>query len=226
MTARRLVIVGLCLALVIAVAAVVFDQLARQGSTASPAPSTSTSSAAGADPSASAAAPGSGSPTSNASEPNPTYGAAEQPSGTKPLEVLPPVTATPTGLPAPTEPAPLLTGAPPAPGTAQGEVVDGWPADILTLPKGTTVGSTSISTSGDIVQLTADGIVGASQSDVLADFRQTLVGRGFWFEDAPAPDGSLAQRFVRGGDTVTVSVSTTGTGSSRFQLLGSIRTAG
>jgi len=92
------------------------------------------------------------------------------------------------------------------------------------MPAGTTVGSTSISTAGNVLQLTADGIVGTSQGDVLGAFRQSLVSQGFWSEDAPAPDGAVAARFVRGTDTVTVSVSVTGTGVSRFQLLGTLHT--
>ncbi|MEV7604876.1 hypothetical protein AB0N65_05505 [Paenarthrobacter sp. NPDC089322] len=227
MTARRLVIIGLCLALVIAAAAVIFDQLARQGSTSaqSPASSSPTSDASTGTATGDAEATASGSPTPGATAGTTPEGSDGATSTAKPLEVLPPVTSTPTGLPAPSSPAPLITGGLPAAGSARGEVVDGWPGDILTLPQGTTVGSTSISVSGDILQLTADGIVNKSQADVLADFRQSLTGHGFWSEDASAPEGSVAQRFVRGADTVTVSVSLTGTGSSRFQLLGSLRTA-
>ena len=102
--------------------------------------------------------------------------------------------------------------------------MEGWPSSVVAMPAGTTVGSTSISTSGNVLQLTADGIVGTPQEDVLAAFRQSLVPQGFWSEDAPAPDGAVAARFVRGTDTVTVSVSVTGTGVSRFQLLGSLHT--
>jgi hypothetical protein len=114
----------------------------------------------------------------------------------------------------------------PKSGTAKGSLVDGWPGSVVAMPAGTTVGSTSISTSGNVLQLTADGIVGTSQEDVLAAFRQSLVPQGFWSEDAPAPDGAVAARFVRGTDIVTVSVSVTGTGISRFQLLGSLHAAG
>ncbi|PRB40435.1 hypothetical protein CQ020_02605 [Arthrobacter sp. MYb23] len=245
MMARRLVLAGVCLAVLIAAVAIILDQMAgRPGPSAAPTTSTSSpradSSAAasggatpGADaPSGSAASgsPASGSPTSgtegsgsgNSSEGNSGDGG---PAAAKPLEVLPPVTATPTGLPAPSAPAPLITGSLPQPGSASGEVVDGWPAGVLTLPEGTTIGSTSVSTSGDVLQVAADGIIAKPQAEVLASFRQSLVAHGFWSEAAPAADGAMAERFVRGTDTVTVSVSTTGTGTSRFQLLGSLRAA-
>lgn len=229
--ARRLVIAGICLAVLIAAVALVLDQMASK-----PGPATAQSSVSpspGGDPSngnssGNPSASPSGSPTSGSSTSSPAdgsgNGSGDGGTTAKPLEVLPPVTATPTGLPVPSAPAPLITGPLPKSGTAKGSVVEGWPSSVVTLPVGTTVGSTSISSSGNVLQLTADGIVGTSQEDVLGAFRQSLVGQGFWSEDAPAPDGALAARFVRGTDTVTVSVSVTGTGVSRFQLLGSLHT--
>ena len=237
MMARRLVIAGICLAVLIAAVAIVFDQMARPGATSAQAPPSSTSSPDGSAGSAGATTPTSGSTASDAANSatggNAAGGSGSGTSGTegsagpstaKPLEVLPPVTATPTGLPEPSAPAPLITGALPEPGSASGELVDGWPDGVLSLPAGTTIGSTSVSASGDILQLAADGIVAKPRAEVLDSFRQSLVSRGFWTEDAPAADGAVAARFVRGADTVTVSVSTTGTGNSRFQLLGSLHT--
>ncbi|BCW36684.1 hypothetical protein StoSoilA2_27400 [Arthrobacter sp. StoSoilA2] len=227
MMARRLVIAGICLAVLIAAVALVLDQMAsKPGSVTAQSPA---SSSPGANPSngsasGSASAPPSGSPTSGSSASGPADGGGDGGTTAKPLEVLPPVTSTPTGLPEPSAPAPLITGPLPKPGTAKGSLVEGWPSSVVAMPAGTTVGSTSISTSGNVLQLTADGIVGTPQEDVLAAFRQSLVPQGFWSEDAPAPDGAVAARFVRGTDTVTVSVSVTGTGVSRFQLLGSLHT--
>jgi len=238
MMARRLVIAGICLAVLIAAVAIVLDQMsgkpvpsAQSASSLSPSASSSATSSAG--PSLG----GAGSPTSGSSTSNPGSGGKGDgatveggasggggQSTAKPLEVLPPVTATPTGLPEPSAPAPLITGSLPKPGSAEGEVVDGWPAGVLTLPEGTTIGSTSVSTSGDVLQVAADGIIAKPQAEVLASFRESLVSHGFWSEAAPALDGAMAERFVRATDTVTVSVSTTGTGNSRFQLLGSLHT--
>ncbi|WP_416404548.1 hypothetical protein [Arthrobacter sp. LFS091] len=231
MMARRLVIAGICLALLVAAVAVIFDQMAgrtgsttaQDSSTSRPAPSSSGTQGAPAGASPGEGTPVSGSPSSNQAGAGPETGGDGQ-STAKPLEVLPPVTATPSGLPEPSAPAPLISGALPAPGTAAGKVVDGWPADILTLPAGTTIGSTSVSTSGNALQVAADGIVAKPQSEVLGSFSQSLVSRGFWSEQAPAADGAVATRFVRGSDTVTVSVTTTGTGASRFQLLGTLHT--
>ncbi|MFJ4268197.1 hypothetical protein ACIPY1_16710 [Paenarthrobacter nicotinovorans] len=235
MMARRLVIAGVCLAVLIAAVALLFDQLAAKPgpvaqSTSSPASSHSPGSRSSAPPgttSQGAEAPTSGSSPSGGSSGGSTDGGGDggAPSGGQALEVLPPVTATPTGLPEPTPPAPLITGALPEPGTASGQVVDGWPAGVLTLPAGTTIGSTSVSTSGNVLQVAADGIVDKPRAEVLGSFRDSLVSHGFWTEDAPAGEGAMAARFVRGTDTVTVSVSTTGTGSSRFQLLGSLHTS-
>ncbi|BCW45956.1 hypothetical protein [Arthrobacter sp. StoSoilB5] len=232
MMARRLVIAGICLAVLIAAVALVLDQMAsKPGPVTAQSPA---SSSPGANPSngtasGSASPSPSGSPTSGSSESSPAdgggNGAGDGGTTAKPLEVLPPVTSTPTGLPEPSAPAPLITAPLPKSGTAKGSLVEGWPGSVVAMPAGTTVGSTSISTSGNVLQLTADGIVGTSQEDVLAAFRQSLVPQGFWSEDATAPDGAVAARFVRGTDIVTVSVSVTGTGISRFQLLGSLHAA-
>ncbi|WP_159702296.1 hypothetical protein [Arthrobacter sp. 18067] len=232
MMARRLVIAGLCLAVLIAAVAIVLDQMAKPGSTSAQSPSSSSSSPGVGGSSTGAGTPTPGSTASDVANSG-TEGSGSGSGGTegnagaptpKPLEVLPPVTATPTGLPEPTTPEPLITGALPAPGSADGVLVDGWPDGVLSLPSGTTIGSTSVSTSGNILQLTADGIIAKPRAEVLDSFRQSLVSHGFWSEEAPATDGAVAARFVRGTDTVTVSVSTTGTGSSRFQLLGSLHT--
>ncbi|YCK83728.1 hypothetical protein M1D89_11090 [Arthrobacter sp. D3-18] len=242
MMARRLVIAGICLAVLIAAVAIVLDQMAgKPGPSAAQSTSTSAPSAGSSiTPSGGATPGGAGDPNGDPQPGSPASGTEGSgngdgsagnsgegdggPSTAKPLEVLPPVTATPTGLPQPSAPAPLVTTLP-EPGSAAGGVVDGWPADILTLPEGTTIGSTSVSTSGDVLQVAADGIIAKPQAEVLASFRQSLVAHGFWSEAAPAADDALAERFVRGTDTVTVSVSTTGTGNSRFQLLGSLHTA-
>lgn len=232
MMARRLVIAGICLAVLIAAVAVIFDQMAgktgsttaQESSSSRPAPNASGATETSAGSAPGQGTPGDGTPSSGSPSGGPQGTGSDGQSTPKPLEVLPPVTASPTGLPQPSAPAPLISGALPAPGTAAGEVVDGWPADILTLPAGTTIGSTSVSTSGNALQLTADGIVSKPQSEVLASFSQSLVSHGFWSEPAPAADGAVASRFVRGTDTVTVSVTTTGTGASRFQLLGTLHT--
>ncbi|MGR0159713.1 hypothetical protein [Paenarthrobacter nitroguajacolicus] len=234
MMARRLVIAGICLAVLIAAVAIILDQMAvRPGPSAAQSTSSSGPTAGSSALVSGSPAPGGAEgPTVNAPSGSSTSGAqgsgdgksgedGDGPSTAKPLEVLPPVIATPTGLPEPSAPAPLITALP-EPGSAAGEVVDGWPAGILSLPEGTTIGSTSVSTAGDVLQVAADGIIAKPQAEVLASFRQSLVSHGFWSEEAPAADGSLAERFVRGTDTVTVSVSTTGTGNSRFQLLGSL----
>lgn len=241
MMARRLVIAGICLAVLIAAVAFILDQMAGKPgptaaqSTSSSAPTPGSNATASGTPTpggagepAQSGSPASGTEGSGgSSSDNSTEGTSSEggPSTAKPLEVLPPVTTTPTGLPEPSAPAPLITGSLPQPGSAAGEVVDGWPAGVLTLPEGTTIGSTSVSTSGDVLQVAADGVIGKPQAEVLANFRQSLVAHGFWFEAAPAAEGAMAERFVRGTDTVTVSVTTTGTGNSRFQLLGILRTA-
>ncbi|WP_346926093.1 hypothetical protein, partial [uncultured Arthrobacter sp.] len=140
-------------------------------------------------------------------------------------EVLPPVSATPTGLPVPSPPAPLVSLPLPAAASAQGKIVDGFPADALRFPEGTVVVSTSVSPAEGTLQVAADAIAGLSQDSVAGHFQQVLGGLGFWSEPVPAAPGERALRFSRGADSVTLTASTTGTGGTRFMLLGNLHAA-
>jgi hypothetical protein len=113
----------------------------------------------------------------------------------------------------------------PAAAAAQGKIVDGFPADALRFPEGTVVVSTSVSPAEGTLQVAADAIAGLSQDSVAGHFQQVLGGVGFWSEPLPAAAGERALRFVRGADSVTLTAATTGTGSTRFTLLGNLHAA-
>ena len=125
----------------------------------------------------------------------------------------------------PSPPAALISAPLPAAASAQGKVVDGYPADVLPFPDGTVFVSTSVSPADGTLQVAADAIVGLSQDSVTGHFQQVLGSRGFWSEPVPAAEGQRALRFGRGTDSVTLTASTTGTGGTRFMLLGNLHVA-
>lgn len=100
----------------------------------------------------------------------------------------------------------------------------GFPEAALPFPDGSVVVSTGVSSADTVLQVTADAISASSQDSVVGHFQQKLAGLNFWSEPAPAADGQRSVRFVRGADSVTLTTSTTGTGSTRFMLLGNLHT--
>ncbi|MGO4192903.1 hypothetical protein AB4Y67_14665 [Arthrobacter sp. YAF17] len=231
MKARRLVIAGVGVAAILGGTAVVLDQMTAGEPSAShaPAPAGSSPPPAGSTPdpgTTDAAAPGAAPAGAGDGAPSPTGGSTDG-SAAVPLgrEVLPPVSATPTGLPMPSPPAPLISAPLPAAASAQGKIVDGFPVDALRFPEGTVVVSTSVSPAEGTLQVAADAIAGLSQDSVAGHFQQVLGGAGFWSEPVPAAAGERALRFSRGADSVTLTASTTGTGGTRFMLLGNLHTA-
>lgn len=224
MKAKRLVIAGIGLAALLGGAAVVLDQM-----TADTPPASSAAPLARSGPQTAGA---SAAPEATASEgagkgtPASPEGSAESPaSAPAGREVLPPVSATPSGLPVPSPPAALVSAPLPKSASAQGKVVDGYPADVLPFPDGTVLVSTAVSPAEGTLQVAADAIVGLSQDSVTGHYQQVLGSRGFWSEPVPAAEGQRALRFGRGADSVTLTASTTGTGGTRFMLLGTLHVA-
>lgn len=122
----------------------------------------------------------------------------------------------------PSPPAPLIRTPLPASGSAQGKVVDGFPVNVVTFPERTVLVSTSVSSSDQTLQVTADGIAELSTAQVTGHFQQSLLALGFQSEAVTSSDGQQSIRLSRGTDTVTVAITTTGTGSTRFTLLGTL----
>jgi hypothetical protein len=228
--AKRFVIVGVGVAAILGGTAVMLDQMAAgpsgpsagsavPGPASSGTPTTQASTDAGKTdaPTGTGAGAGAGTPTGGSAD-----GSTPAPAG---REVLPPVSETPTGLPVPTPPAPLIRMPLPATASAQGKIVDGFPSDVLSFPDGTVVVSTGVSSADGALQVAADAIVASSQDSVVGHFQQILGPLKFWSEPVQAAEGQRAIRFSRGNDSVTLTTSTTGTGSTRFMLLGNLHTA-
>ena len=236
MIAKRLVIVGVSVAAALGGTAVFLDQLAGPPDVgAAPLSSAPTASAGpggslspGGPPPENAPAGGTAPEPEAAGGNGPAQGSGGATGGPAPAsgtrEVLPPATAAPTGLPVPSQPAALVSMPLPATASAQGKIVDGFPADALPFPEGTVVVSTGVSAADAVLQVTADAISALSPDSLVGHFQQRLATLNFWSEPAPAAEGQRSVRFVRGADSVTLTTSTTGTGSTRFMLLGNLHT--
>jgi len=236
MIAKRLVIAGVTIAAALGGTAVVFDQLAGTPASSSAGPSgtvapgpggTGGSEPPGVPPAGTMATPGTTAGAGNGPAPGTgdSTGSPAPASGLQ--EVLPPVAAAPAGLPLPSPQAALVSMPLPPTASAQGKIVAGFPEEPLRFPDGTVVVSTGVSAADSVLQVTADAISAASQDSVVGHFQQKLSPLNFWSEAAPAAEGQRSVRFVRGADSVTLTTSTTGTGSTRFMLLGSLHaTAG
>ena len=85
--------------------------------------------------------------------------------------------------------------------------------------------STAVSAAEGSLQVSADAIVASTQDSVVGHFQQVLGGLTFWSEPLPAAEGQRSVRFSRGADSVTLTASTTGTGSTRFMLVGNLHVA-
>lgn len=232
MKAKRLVLAGVGLAAILGGTAVVLDQMAA----GPPGPSAGSTvqrpdATPGGPASAKAGEPAAGTGTGTGTATGGGAGAATggSPDGSSPApvgrEVLPPVSETPTGLPVPSPPAALIRMPLPATASAQGKIVDGFPSDVLPFPDGTVVVSTGVSSADGALQVAADAIVASSQDSVVGHFQQILGPLKFWSEPVRAAEGQRAVRFSRGNDSVTLSTATTGTGSTRFMLLGNLHAA-
>lgn len=237
MLMKRLALVGAGVAIVLACGALVLDGLSNG----------SAEGVAGAKPGVSAEAsptassvPGtstpSGSPTStprgsDEAASSPTGPAATTPAGPQAdaaaprvLEVPQPVSSGPVSLPAP-EPLKALVSSPlPDVAVSQGKIVDGFPTDVVVLPVGTTVITTGVASSDGVLQATADGIVAVTPEQLLAHFQQSLLPLGFVSTTAPSGQEQQALALTRGNDSVNVTTSVTGTGSTRFTLLANLHT--
>lgn len=231
MNAKVLVIVGVGIAAIIGSATVVHDQMTAGPSVVSEiavaanssTPSAQAGAQAGVKP-GKAAGPSSTGATGGAAKPSAGSGKPQPPAPAS-QEALPQVSASSPALPVPKPPAPLIRGPLPATASAQGKIVAGFPRDVLSFPRGTVVGSTAVSASDGALQVAADAIVALNQDSVVGHFQQILGARKFWSEPVPAAQGQRAVRFSRGKDSLTLTTRSTGTGATRFMLLGNLHPA-
>lgn len=134
-------------------------------------------------------------------------GAAEGPGAAAPLPALPPL-----AIPSPT----------PGSASTEGDLVDGFPDDVISVPAVATVLTTSVSSDGTVIQVTLTATSPDGASETLDFYRRTLGGLGFAESPRPAVAETTAVAFTRGGNALLVSVRPEGRGSA-FSVSGVLR---
>lgn len=218
---RTWVILGLSAAAVIAAGAFAISQ--------APAPS-QTPVAVGSSPSAShsnAAKTGSGSAPGSAGSTDAPKASATPPAATKryTTEVLPAAPATSPALPA-TTPLPFPVSAPlPKSAAAVGALATGYPASVLPQAPGSTIKTSSIASQSNHLQVTLTAGSTQQVTDIVTFYRGILAKYGMYDSAAPALAGSTSALFVRGGNSVTLTV-TPATGGTTYALYAAFTAAG
>ncbi|QNE36683.1 hypothetical protein [Leifsonia shinshuensis] len=216
---RTWIILGLSAAVVIAAGAFVISQAPVQ------APTT----AAGSSPTASHSTPatGSGSKPGSTGSTDTPLAPVTPPAVTKryTTEVLPAAPATSPALP-PTTPLPYPVSAPlPKSAAAVGALAAGYPTSVLPQAPGSTIKTSSIASQSNHLQVTLTAGSTQQVTDVVAFYRGILAKYGMYDSAAPALAGSTSALFVRGGNSVTLTV-TPATSGTTYALFAAFTAAG
>ena len=113
----------------------------------------------------------------------------------------------------------LFTGPIPRSGSAVGSLVPGFPS-VIPVTQGSVVSSSSISSSGGIVQVTLVARTTISAADVLGFYSSQFGKVGIVPQSPPTVAGSVAYSFTRGNDSVTVTATPVSGGGSRYSVVG------
>ena len=172
--------------------------------------------------------PSGGSATPGAAATGSPEGSRSESSGAPALasEILPSQAPGPSGLPVPVPPGPSLTGPLPATGNANGAVVKGFPTAVVPIPESLTVVSSSVSASGDRLQVGLQASSDSAPADVQAAYVAALSAAGFAVEDSPALPGTTATSFTRGPDGLVLTVRGRTGGGTELSVAGTLTTAG
>lgn len=146
-----------------------------------------------------------GGPSPTAS-PTPTRAAG---SGT---EVLPP-TATATTPHLGTTLEPLVKGPLPKSASATGELVAGFPSEVIPIPTGLKISSSSVATQGEHLQVTLVGTSPASEAAVQSFYQAAFTKLGMTGAVAPVGAADSATTFTRGSDSITVTTTAKASGT-------------
>ncbi|GAB3140191.1 hypothetical protein [Marisediminicola antarctica] len=109
-------------------------------------------------------------------------------------------------LPLPADEGSLVAAPLPESGSAEGDVVEGFPRDVIPVAPDSEVDSTSLAVEGDRVQagLTARSTNAANA--VIDHYRAVFTSLGLTERETDAVAGSTALVFTRGADNITLTV--------------------
>ncbi|MWV48076.1 hypothetical protein GRS96_02150 [Rathayibacter sp. VKM Ac-2803] len=217
---RRLLVVAGAVAAVLVAGAVVLDATAGSPGDASgsrPIAGSATPAVSQAPPATGAASPG-GLATVTPSTPSTPAALAAEPDPEAPLEVSGPAPVE-TGLPASAPRAALIALPLPAAASSSGAVVDGYPSAVVAPVPGSIVASSSVEPAGDVLRSGLTATVALDAEQITEHYRDSLAAQGFTSAAVEAPDGGSATLFTAGEDTVSLSVTPTGTPRMSYSLL-------
>lgn len=115
-----------------------------------------------------------------------------------------------------------LTGAMPPNATTTGSLVSGFPTDVVPVPDGIEIVSSSVSSQGDHLQLGLQGSTAAEPSAVAERYTAILTQAGFLATEAPALQGSTARQYNRGSDALTLTLRERVGGGTELSLTGAL----
>jgi len=159
----------------------------------------------------------SGSPSSTATRgpvPGSTPAAGSEvlpPTGTNPPNRVPPRTSAPAD-------APLVKAPLPKSGTKDGDLVQGFPTEIMGPLTGSDVVSTAIASQGDTMQVTLVARTDASEDEIRAHYEKQWASLGLR-EDASSTENTS---YVGAYESLSLAVTTTGTGV-QYSIFGVFR---
>ncbi|HWJ84194.1 MAG TPA: hypothetical protein VNR62_02125 [Cellulomonas sp.] len=168
-------------------------------------------------------------PTTPAAEPSSAATGSSSGDGSAPgqaSEVLPTQTPGPAGLPVTAAPGPTLTGKLPKTGNANGKVVKGFPTGVVPIPRSLTVVSTSVSASGNRLQVGLQASSDSKPASVKAAYVAALSKAGFAVSDSPALPGTTAVAFTHGPDGLVLTLRKRTGGGTELSVAGTLTTAG
>lgn len=105
----------------------------------------------------------------------------------------------------PEQPDVAVPEGPRTPATVVDGLVDGFPADVIAIPAGSTVLSSSVSSDGDRLQASLEATNRGSVAEVMKQYTERFRELGFTWSTTDATAGATAFSFTRGGHTVVVS---------------------
>ncbi|WP_157157433.1 hypothetical protein [Diaminobutyricimonas sp. LJ205] len=117
---------------------------------------------------------------------------------------------------------PLVQQPLPPSGSAQGELVAGFPSDLLPIATEDAVARSSVTTEGNHMQAGVEASSPRSATEVIAYYQATYATLGLAAREIEAVSGSTAYAFARGDNTITLTV-VPATSGSTFTLFGAFR---
>ncbi|QHF22816.1 hypothetical protein GTU73_01550 [Rathayibacter sp. VKM Ac-2804] len=228
---RRLLVAAGAVALLLVAGALVLDATAGGPGDGSPTGAGATGSAGTSSPGA-AASPGASSPGSS------SPGAPATPGATSAATVTPPDPSTPAAVSDPSAPlevsgpAPVDTGLPdstpraalvslplPAAASATRALVAGYPTAVVAPLRDSIVASSSVEPAGDALRSGLTATVALDAEQIVESYRRSLAAQGFTSAAVDAPADGAAMVFTAGEDSVSLSVTPTGTPRMSYSLI-------